>query len=101
MKRLLIGLAVLPFAAGVAGAAQPLTNQQMDRVTAGFSAQSIADATGLVGESGVILTNTQSVSEVGAFRAVNLGEITATAYKSYSGASSSSVGTSFAAIPLN
>jgi hypothetical protein len=38
MKRLLIGLAVLPFLAGVSLAAQPvpLTDTQMDKVTAGF-----------------------------------------------------------------
>jgi hypothetical protein len=38
MKRLLIGLAVLPFLAGVSLAASPvsLSDQQMDRVTAGF-----------------------------------------------------------------
>jgi hypothetical protein len=38
MKRLLIGLAVLPFLAGVSLAAQPvpLTDTQMDTVTAGF-----------------------------------------------------------------
>ena len=38
MKRFLIGLAVLPFLAGVSLAAQPvpLTNAQMDAITAGF-----------------------------------------------------------------
>ncbi|HJU19093.1 MAG TPA: hypothetical protein VJ770_21770 [Stellaceae bacterium] len=38
MKKLLLGLAVLPFLAGVsmAGSPTPLTNQQMDKVTAGF-----------------------------------------------------------------
>jgi len=38
MKRLLIGLAALPFLAGVSFAAQPvpLTDNQMDTVTAGF-----------------------------------------------------------------
>lgn len=35
MKQFLIGLAVLPFVAGVALAGAPLTNQQMDQVTAG------------------------------------------------------------------
>ena len=39
MRKLLIGLAVLPFLAGVslAGQPQPLTDQQMDKVAAGFS----------------------------------------------------------------
>jgi hypothetical protein len=38
MKRLLLGLAVLPFLAGISLAAQPvpLSDQQMDTVTAGF-----------------------------------------------------------------
>ena len=38
MKKLLLGLAVLPFLAGVslAGQPQPLSDQQMDKVSAGF-----------------------------------------------------------------
>jgi hypothetical protein len=38
MRKLLLGLAVLPFLAGVslAGQPQPLTDQQMDKVSAGF-----------------------------------------------------------------
>jgi len=38
MKKFVIGLAVLPFLAGVslAGQPQPLTDQQMDKVAAGF-----------------------------------------------------------------
>jgi len=38
MRKLLLGLAVLPFLAGVslAGQPQPLTDQQMDKVAAGF-----------------------------------------------------------------
>jgi hypothetical protein len=35
MKRLLLGLAILPFVAGVALAAQPLNDKQMDKVVAG------------------------------------------------------------------
>lgn len=37
MKKLLLSLAMLPFAAGVALAAQPLTDKQMDKVTAGHA----------------------------------------------------------------
>jgi hypothetical protein len=37
MKKLLLGLAILPFAAGVALATQPLTDNQMDKVTAGHA----------------------------------------------------------------
>ena len=35
MKKVLIALAFLPFAAGVASASEALTDQQMDQVTAG------------------------------------------------------------------
>jgi hypothetical protein len=35
MKKLLIAVALLPFAAGIACASETLTNQQMDQVTAG------------------------------------------------------------------
>jgi len=36
MKKLVLGLAVLPFLAGMSLAGQPLTDQQMDKVAAGF-----------------------------------------------------------------
>jgi hypothetical protein len=35
MKKLLFGLAALPFLAGVASAAEPLSDTQMDRIAAG------------------------------------------------------------------
>jgi hypothetical protein len=35
MNKTLLGMAILPFLAGTAFAAQPLTNKQMDKVTAG------------------------------------------------------------------
>jgi hypothetical protein len=35
MKKFLLGLAILPFVAGVALAAQPLSDKQMDKVVAG------------------------------------------------------------------
>jgi hypothetical protein len=35
MKKLLIALALLPFAAGIASASEALTDQQMDKVVAG------------------------------------------------------------------
>ena len=37
MKKLLIGVAALPFLGTAAFAAQPLTDKQMDTVTAGFT----------------------------------------------------------------
>jgi len=41
MKRLLVGLVALPFLAGVslAGQPQPLSDTQMDKVTAGFDVE--------------------------------------------------------------
>ena len=47
MKRLIFGLAALPFMAGLASAGQPLTNAQMDAVTAGFSSTALADASAI------------------------------------------------------
>jgi hypothetical protein len=46
MKKLLTGLAALPFLTGIALAGQPmqLSNQQMDNVTAGFAVQEIDNA---------------------------------------------------------
>ena len=47
MKKFLIALAFLPLAAGVASAAEALTDQQMDQVTAGKAfAGAVAFATG-------------------------------------------------------
>jgi len=95
MKSFVIGLAALPFVAGVALAGQPLTDQQMDRVTAGFSSQAIADALGRVGESGVILTTTATVSQVIQAARATLGETTSTLYKSIAGSQASSVSSTF------
>jgi heterodisulfide reductase subunit A-like polyferredoxin len=66
MKKLLIALAGLPLMAGAAHAGQPqmLSDNQMDKVTAGFTATSIADAEGLVGLNGIVLTLTSTVSQV-------------------------------------
>ncbi len=64
MKKALMGLAVLPFLAGVAVAGQPLSDQQMDRVTAGFDAIAHAQAEGLVGESGIVATTTATLALV-------------------------------------
>jgi hypothetical protein len=64
MRKVLAGLAALPFMLGVASAGQPLTNQQMDTVTAGFSAISLATATGLAGESGIVFTTATTNTQV-------------------------------------
>jgi hypothetical protein len=101
MKKVLMGLATLPFLAGVAVAGQPLTNQQMDRVTAGFAATSIADAEGLVGESGIVLTTTATLAQVLPIATATLGETSSTLYKSVAAAQSSTVTSTYtpSAIP--
>jgi hypothetical protein len=41
MNKTVMGLAILPFMAGAALAAQPLTDKQMDKVTAGHDFQTL------------------------------------------------------------
>jgi hypothetical protein len=41
MKKTLMGMAILPFLAGTALAGQPLTDNQMDKVTAGHDFQAL------------------------------------------------------------
>ena len=100
MKKLLMGVAALPFCMGVAVAGQPLTNQQMDRVTAGFSAVSIADAEGLVGTGAPLLTTTGSLSLVTPYATAPAGEVTVNAIKSLSAAQSSTLTSAISSIPL-
>jgi hypothetical protein len=100
MKKVLMGLAALPFLTGVAMAAQPLTNQQMDGVTAGFTATSIADAEGLVGESGIVLTTTATLSEVLQDAVRSSGETASVLYKSISAAQSSTVTSTYTPAPI-
>jgi hypothetical protein len=47
MNKTLLGMAILPFLAGTALAAQPLTDKQMDKVTAGhtFTAAEFTNST--------------------------------------------------------
>ena len=100
MKKLLMGVAALPFCMGVAVAGQPLTNQQMDRVTAGFTAVSVADAEGLVGKGALLLTTTGSLSQVTPYATATVGEVTVNAIKSLSAAQSSTVTSAISSIPL-
>jgi hypothetical protein len=100
MKKLLMGVAALPFCVGVAVAGQPLTNQQMDRVTAGYSAISVADAEGLVGSGAAVLTTTGSLSQVNPFATATVGEASITAYKSLAAAQSSTATTAIKTVPL-
>jgi len=100
MKKALMGLAVLPFLAGVAVAAEPLTSQQMDLVTAGFSAFANADAEGLVGESGAVVTTTATLAQVNPIARATLGETSSVLFKSISAAQSSTVSSTITVSPI-
>lgn len=106
MKKLLLGLAALPLCIGMAVAAQPLTSHQMDGITAGFSAISIADAEGLVNKGQAIVTTTGSVSQItpyatGTVSVAGLSaEVSATVFKSLSAAQSSSVSSNIPTLSL-
>jgi len=91
MNKLLLAIAALPLMAGAANAAQPLNDKQMDRVTAGFTALSIADAEGLVGSLGTVLTTTASLSMVVLYATASRGETSSTIMKSLAAAASSTV----------
>lgn len=101
MKKLLIALAALPFVAGAASAAEPLTNQEMDRVTAGFEAISFADAQALgkiVAAASATLSQVAVVTTTdaeGNVRPVtaSFGETTLTLIKSLAAAQSASSAT--------
>ena len=100
MKKVLVGLAALPFLAGVATAGQPLTDRQLDQVTAGFTAISVGDAQGIVGESGILLTTTATLAEVAPLATATLGETSSTLFKSLAASQSSSVTSSFTPAPV-
>lgn len=101
MKKFLLGLAALPFCAGIALAGQPLSNHQMDQITGGFTAVSIADAQGLVGSGTALLTTTASLSQVNPYASASIGETSVTLYKSLAAAQSSSVSTGgFTGLPI-
>ncbi len=101
MKKLLMALAALPFMASVAAAGGlPLSDQQMDRVTAGFAAISVADAEGLVGESGIVLTTTASLAQVLPIASASLGETSSTLFKSLAAAQSSTVTSTYSPAPI-
>jgi len=95
MNKLLAGVAALPFLATAAFAAQPLSDHQMDGVTAGFSAFATA---GAEAEGGVIQTTTATLAEVANFATVACctisgiteDETTLTIIKSVSAATSTS-----------
>ena len=62
MKRVFFGLAAVLWLSGSAGAAEALSDDQMEAMTAGFSASAIADAQAL---GKVVSTATATLAQVG------------------------------------
>jgi hypothetical protein len=94
MNKFVLGLAAVPLLASAASAGQPLTDKQMDTVTAGFSAFSTADAQAL-GKIVATLTATVAAVDVvttstGVPVTATFGETTLTLIKSVSAAQSAS-----------
>jgi hypothetical protein len=100
MNKLFTGLAAVPLMCSAAFAGQPLSEKQMDAVTAGFAAfsTSLAESFG-----GVITSATANLAEVSALRTnptpanpqgipvvVSIGEVTLNQIKSVSAAQSRS-----------
>lgn len=101
MKKLLMGLALLPLAAGAAKAAGPLTDLQMDGITAGFLATAVADAQAQAGHNQIVFTATAALGQRIEFATCCSGsETTITAYKVISGAQAASIVTSVATVAL-
>lgn len=90
MKKVLMSFAALPFLVGVAAAGQPLTDQQLDRVTAGFFSEAQADAQGVVGQSQILLVTTATLAQVEPIATAFLGETSSTLFKSLAASQSSS-----------
>jgi hypothetical protein len=82
--RTLLAVLAWPLMAGAALAAEPLSDPQMDAVSGGFSAVSIDDAEGLVGESGIVMIAAGSVSQVFPLASATLGEKRSTIFQSTS-----------------
>ncbi len=98
---LIAALAALPFASGAASAAEPLTNQQMDQVTAGFTALADANSQAL---GKIVATLSATVSQVSVVTATlasgavvpvsaTFGETTLTLIKSLAASQSASTAT--------
>jgi len=100
MKSLVVALMALPFMAGAAGAAQPLNDDQMDGVTAGFISLAIADAEGLGGESTVLNAATATLSQVSVAAIGVKQEGASLLYKSVAASQSASTLTTFATLPI-
>jgi len=95
----LFGLAALPFLAGVASAAQPLSEAQMDKVTAGFTNQSTADAQAF-GPFAFAATATTDLVEAIASVTSTDSEATIFLWKSASGSNSASIAQTVARLNL-
>jgi len=97
MRRFLLALPALPLLVGTAMAAQPLSDNQLDGVTAGFSAFSTADAQALGKIVATLSATVASVNVVltsaGAPVTATFGETTLVLIKSISGAQSASSAT--------
>lgn len=96
MNKLLIGLAAVPLMSSVAFASQPLTDRQMDTVTAGFLALATSEAESF---GGVTSAATSNLAEVAALRTgsgagtpvtVTVGEVTLNIIKAVSASQSAS-----------
>jgi len=97
MRKFLLALGVAPLMAGTAMAAQPLTDNQMDGVTAGFASFSTADAQAL---GKIVASVTATVAQVAVVTTssghpvtATYGETTLTLFKSIAGAQSASSAT--------
>jgi hypothetical protein len=62
MKKFFFGLAAVPFLAGVASAAEPLGDAQMDRITAGFTPIPCPSSTCSTSTGGFVITVDPSLS---------------------------------------
>lgn len=93
MRKVLMGLAALPFLTVVAAAGQPLTDQQLDGITAGFDSSAQADAQGVVGQSQILFTSAATLAQVEPFATAFLGETSSTLFKSLAASQSSSATT--------
>ena len=92
MNKLLIGLATVPLLSGVAFAAQPLNDRQMDVVTAGFSATASSEAEAFGGLTSAATANLAEVAALrtnsGALVTVTSGEVTLNIIKAVSASQS-------------
>lgn len=102
MNKLLTGLATVPLMSGVAFAGQPLSDRQMDVVTAGFSATSSSEAESF---GGVTFSSTSNLAEVAALRnnsgqlvTITVNEVTLNLIKSVSAAASASTASNLVAL---